>query len=488
MKWIKHPLTIRRKNRLFAVAALREERTVSRMFWPIWLPVFVSFSVVDSLSTSFSDFAAFFGFRVTLGLLSYVLYIFGRGRIKHNSRAWMIPSTFVVGVQIIMLKYDLLFSPYYGGLALVLFGGVTYFPRSAKWAFVLSSITLSPTLIALVVNYKNNPQYSLIGIAMTLGTIMTAALFSDRVRRFLFESLEAEIILRESLRNREQEVRDAAEKLVRKKRFESQFSPQIVHEVSRDPDRFNSLETAIITAVFCDVVGSTQKAREISTARYSECLKEVFDLIASVFLGLNLTLDKFTGDGVLAFSGSPKSKPDDFARATRACWQAQQRIEGKRDGLRKLWGDDLQLRFGICEGEALVGFFGGGAIRSFTAIGTCVSLADRLCKAAPVGSIIAFSERRRDFAEDIDASLFVKSKFQVSGLKGYENVDIHGLQLTPRQASHAQREDIGRCKECASPLLVEETASGYPKVICPICDLSQKENILRLEQRTKKRS
>src|SRR5206468_1395081 len=99
-------------------------------------------------------------------------------------------------------------------------------------------------------------------------------------------------------------------------------------------------------------------------------------------------------------------KPDDFARVTKACWQLQQRIEGKKESLRLLWGSELQLRFGVCEGEALVGFFGGGAIRSFTAIGSCVSLADRLCKVADVGSIVIYSERRKDFNEDVDSRLF----------------------------------------------------------------------------------
>src|SRR5205085_1927158 len=43
MRWIKHPLCLRRANRVNALSAVREERLVSRMFWPIWLPVLVSF-------------------------------------------------------------------------------------------------------------------------------------------------------------------------------------------------------------------------------------------------------------------------------------------------------------------------------------------------------------------------------------------------------------------------------------------------------------
>lgn len=90
------------------------------------------------------------------------------------------------------------------------------------------------------------------------------------------------------------------------------------------------------------------------------------------------TVDKFLGDGVLAFFNAPNDLPD---HATRACWaaaQAQERLCALRHTWRAEGRPVFRTRIGLHTGEVLVGNIGTPERFEYTVIGDAVNLASRL--------------------------------------------------------------------------------------------------------------
>src|SRR5262249_10919026 len=90
------------------------------------------------------------------------------------------------------------------------------------------------------------------------------------------------------------------------------------------------------------------------------------------------TIDKFIGDGVMAFWGAPALLDD---HAWRACVAAL-RIRQRMVGLNRRWQDEglrpLNIRVGIHSDAVLVGNIGSPERMGYTVIGDGVNIASRL--------------------------------------------------------------------------------------------------------------
>src|SRR5690606_8430957 len=110
-------------------------------------------------------------------------------------------------------------------------------------------------------------------------------------------------------------------------------------------------------------------------------------------LKYDVTIDKFLGDGVLAFSNAPIARHDYVMRLVESAVAIRERVLNRSSQYRDHWGDEFQIRIGIAEGEARVGFYGSQEyFKSYTAIGEVVNLASRLCGFAGPNKIVASRE------------------------------------------------------------------------------------------------
>ena len=132
-----------------------------------------------------------------------------------------------------------------------------------------------------------------------------------------------------------------------------------------------------MTVLFADVVHSMDIAAAVGAERLREIMTELVNRSSGVVKRYGGTVDKFTGDGIMAVFGAPMALED---HAVRACLAAL----GVQEGTRRLAVDvhardgvDLQLRVGLNSGQVIAGEVGSTSL-GYTAIGEQVGMAQRM--------------------------------------------------------------------------------------------------------------
>ena len=107
-------------------------------------------------------------------------------------------------------------------------------------------------------------------------------------------------------------------------------------------------------------------------------MQRFFSILADAVTEFEGTVDKFTGDGIMAVFGAPIAHED---HARRACYAALQMLDDVSDyaaELRRGPGLNFSTRIGINSGEVVAGAIGEGGGGDYTAIGHTVGLAQRM--------------------------------------------------------------------------------------------------------------
>src|ERR1700722_71040 len=148
-----------------------------------------------------------------------------------------------------------------------------------------------------------------------------------------------------------------------------------------------SAEYKQVTVLFADVVHSMDIAAAVGAERLREIMAELVGRAADVVQRFGGTVDKFTGDGIMAVFGAPAALEDHAVRACLAALAIQE--EAKRLGVEVQDRDsiELQLRVGLNSGQVIAGEIGSGPF-GYTAIGEQVGMAQRMESVAPPGGVM----------------------------------------------------------------------------------------------------
>src|SRR6516162_10100976 len=155
-----------------------------------------------------------------------------------------------------------------------------------------------------------------------------------------------------------------------------------------------SAEFKQVTVLFADVVHSMDIAAAVGAERLREIMTGLVSRCASVVQRYGGTVDKFTGDGVMALFGAPVALEDHAFRACLAALDIQhetQRLSGEVQGCD---GVALQLRVGLNSGQVITGEIGSGPM-GYTAIGVHVGMAQRMESATPSGAVMLSASTAR---------------------------------------------------------------------------------------------
>lgn len=140
-----------------------------------------------------------------------------------------------------------------------------------------------------------------------------------------------------------------------------------------------------VTVLFADVVGSMKLAATVDTERLREIMNELFNRAAALVQRYGGTVDKFTGDGLMALFGAPAALEDHALRACIAALEIQSGAKALAAEVLRRDGVALRLRVGLNSGEVVAGDIGSGG---YTAVGHPVGLAQRMESAAPGGGVM----------------------------------------------------------------------------------------------------
>ncbi|HET8566168.1 MAG TPA: adenylate/guanylate cyclase domain-containing protein [Solirubrobacterales bacterium] len=152
-----------------------------------------------------------------------------------------------------------------------------------------------------------------------------------------------------------------------------------MNEASQD-----DAERKQVTVLFADVSGSMDLAEQEDPEEWRKIMQRFFSLLAETVTRFEGTVDKFTGDGIMAIFGAPVAHED---HARRACYAALQMLDDVAEyagELRRARGLNFSTRIGINSGEVVAGAIGAGE-GSYTAIGHTVGLAQRMEQLAEPG-------------------------------------------------------------------------------------------------------
>src|SRR6201996_2343995 len=142
-----------------------------------------------------------------------------------------------------------------------------------------------------------------------------------------------------------------------------------------------------VTVLFADVVHSMDIAAAVGTERLREIMTELVNRASAVVRRYGGTIDKFTGDGIMAVFGAPVALEDHAIRACLAALGIQEETTRLAAEVKDRDCIELRLRVGLNSGQVIVGEIGSAAL-GYTAIGEQVGMAQRMESAAPAGGVM----------------------------------------------------------------------------------------------------
>ena len=138
------------------------------------------------------------------------------------------------------------------------------------------------------------------------------------------------------------------------------------------------VERRSLTVFFSDIEAFSTHAEHSDPDRLLEQMSIYFDVVSKSVSDEGGTVDKFIGDGVMAFWGAPLELPDHALRACRGALRSVRRLQAVNEARRATGHVGFRMRIGLNTGDALVGNVGSTDRFSYTAMGDAVNVASRL--------------------------------------------------------------------------------------------------------------
>jgi class 3 adenylate cyclase/tetratricopeptide (TPR) repeat protein len=140
-----------------------------------------------------------------------------------------------------------------------------------------------------------------------------------------------------------------------------------------------------VTVLFADVMGSMELAERSDPEQWRQIMERFFAILCDGVHRFEGTVDKFTGDGIMALFGAPIAHEDHAQRACYAALHLQEELASYAAELRRERGLSFSVRMGLNSGEVVVGAIGEDLAMDYTAIGHTVGLAQRMEQLAEPG-------------------------------------------------------------------------------------------------------
>lgn len=451
-------------------------------------PLYLAFWIADLLYAPEYKWV-FLGLRLAVLPLTFSVFFLSK-QFKTVKKLESLGLLFVFGLAfninlMIYLKGGAT-SLYYAGINLVASGSLGFLPFSRLFAFFALILIYGPYYI-LTLALK--PQIAdltilLINSFFIVGVIIINLVLRNSNGKIRNREIEARFSLHQEIKNREKIIVSKTHEAVQLRSLSNQFSPQIVHAIADGKmELVSKIHRSQICAIFIDIVNSTERVVRIDNKNINVVISQFMEDTIKILLKYDVTVDKFLGDGVLAFSNDPAEQPDYIERVVRAAIEIRQRIKENKEFYQDFWQNELLIRVGVASGAANVGFYGNDRyFRSYTAIGPVMNLASRLCSQADPNQILVSSEVAEKMGESGFQAKYVGKKV----LKGFESEIINVFEIIEQDKSNTTvSSETPECPRCNTILYVETNAQGIYIFKCRACDYVEGDAVMPSNRKKK---
>lgn len=171
---------------------------------------------------------------------------------------------------------------------------------------------------------------------------------------------------------------------------------QLIQQPQLDALRLGGTKREV-SVLFADIRGFTSFSEKMPPDQVVTELNGLLKIMVDCTFEYKGTLDKFIGDAILVLFNAPLDQSDHVARAVRMAMDMQHRLVNHRS--------QLSIGIGVHVGQAVVGNIGTPERMEYTAIGSTVNIASRLCDIARAGQVIVSSQVAQLLREQFESQL-----------------------------------------------------------------------------------
>jgi class 3 adenylate cyclase/ABC-type nitrate/sulfonate/bicarbonate transport system substrate-binding protein len=264
----------------------------------------------------------------------------------------------------------------------------TRFPDSLGHAW--ESVILTPTDDFVGTLRKTNQQILLVIVALTFAELLLIYFLARHLSRPI-ENVSQELKAVENLsfevrQDRPSRVREIAQlqsaaSLLRNSLLSfSAFAPLdlLRRLIGSNIPLALGVEPKTLTIMFTDLENFSTQAEHLTPADLLQQMSVYFEEVSRA-IGQELgTVDKFIGDGIMAFWGAPAALLDHEMRACAGALRAARRMQTINENWQAERRPTFRLRVGLHTAEVLIGNIGSSERFSYTVMGDGVNVAARL--------------------------------------------------------------------------------------------------------------
>lgn len=193
-----------------------------------------------------------------------------------------------------------------------------------------------------------------------------------------------------------------------RKKFSTMVSDVVLNYLEEHPESFSLAgESREATIFFSDVSGFTSLSEKLPPSQVVKILNAYLGPMSDIIKEHRGCVNKFAGDGIMAFWGAPYPSSDHAVQGCLAALDQQARIHEMKSMFHNVYGVPLKVRMGLNSGVVSAGGMGSADRREYTVMGDAVNFAARLEPTnKDYGTLILIGEKTRELAGDqIEARL-----------------------------------------------------------------------------------
>jgi class 3 adenylate cyclase len=188
----------------------------------------------------------------------------------------------------------------------------------------------------------------------------------------------------------------------RRERLGRYFSPHIAAALVDAEADLGKGEQREVSVLFTDIRDFTALSERLRGDQVVDILNEFHSRMVECIFGHGGTLDKYLGDGLMAYFGAPLDQPDHADRAVLCALDMQQSLDVLNRELEGRGLTALRMGIGVHSGPVILGDIGAARRREFTIIGDTVNVAARVEQLTKVtgAQVLVTEETRRKLASN----------------------------------------------------------------------------------------